>query len=53
VTFSKIIIRKFLKHFKKRYGWKNKYWRYFEIEKDFHLKIIQNFEKLIKEKFNL
>jgi len=52
VTFSKIIIKKFLKYFKRKYGWRNKYWKYFQIEKDFHLKTIKAFEELTRETKN-
>ena len=49
VILSKIIIRKFLKYFRKKYKWKEEYWKYFEFEKDFHLKNIKEF----KQKTNL
>jgi hypothetical protein len=37
VIWSKIVIRRFLKYFRKKYRWRLKYWQRFDILKDFHL----------------
>ncbi len=50
VIFSKIVIRGFLKYFRVRYQKNNEYWEYFQIEKDFHLKIVRNFDAFREKK---
>jgi hypothetical protein len=37
VIWAKIVIRRFLKYFRKKYRYRKKYWEYFNIEKDFNL----------------
>jgi len=37
VILRKIIIRRFLKYFRRKYRWRKKYWEYFDIEKNFNL----------------
>jgi hypothetical protein len=44
VLLSKIIIRKFLKYFRKKYKWRKKYWEYFNFKKDFHLETIKELD---------
>lgn len=37
VIEAKIVIRRFLKYFRRKYRWREKYWQHFKFLKDFHL----------------
>jgi len=37
VIGAKIVIRRFLKYFRRQYRWRVKYWQHFDVLKDFHL----------------
>jgi len=39
VILAKIIIRRFLKYFRRKYKRNKEYWRHFNIEKDFNILI--------------